>query len=127
MGDPAVVRPRLAGLLGAAAVIGRDHWWDSPHSALLALRSRAEVRTARGAPGGAVRAAPRLGAGRARPGDAGRVAARPERRRPGRVVGWWPDSGHLVRVEPEPAVLTLGAEAVALVLAGAGAPVRSAA
>ena len=35
---------------------------------------------------------------------------------PGRVVGWWPDSGHLVRVDPEPAVLTLGAEAVALVL-----------
>ena len=46
---------------------------------------------------------------------------------PGRVVGWWPDSGHLVRVDPEPAVLTLGAEAVALVLAGARAPVRSAA
>ena len=46
---------------------------------------------------------------------------------PGRVVGWWPDSGRLVRVEPEPAVLTLGAEAVGLVLAGSGAPVRSAA
>ena len=25
-------------------VIGRDHWWDSPHSALLALRGRADVR-----------------------------------------------------------------------------------
>ena len=25
--------------------IGRDHWWDSPHSSLLALRSRAEVRS----------------------------------------------------------------------------------
>ena len=38
---------------------------------------------------------------------------------PGRVVGWWPDSGHLVRVEPEPALLTLGARAVAAVLADA--------
>jgi hypothetical protein len=31
--------------LGPGPVIGRDRWWDSPHSALLALRSRAEVRT----------------------------------------------------------------------------------
>ena len=46
---------------------------------------------------------------------------------PGRVVGWWPDSGHLVRVEPEPAVLTLGAEAVELALGGAGTSLRSAA
>jgi hypothetical protein len=33
------------------------------------------------------------------------------------VVGWWPDSGHLVRVEAEPAVLTLAADAVRKVLA----------
>ena len=46
---------------------------------------------------------------------------------PGRVVGWWPDSGHLVRVEPEPAVLTLGTEAVELALGGAGTSLRSAA
>ena len=26
-------------------VIGRDRWWDSPHSSLLAIRSRAEVRS----------------------------------------------------------------------------------
>ncbi len=45
---------------------------------------------------------------------------------PGRVVGWWPDSGHLVRVEPEPAAVTLGAEAVELALGG-GAPLRTAA
>jgi len=38
---------------------------------------------------------------------------------PARVVGWWPDSGHLVRLEPEPAVLTWGAEAVAAVLTDA--------
>jgi len=33
--------------LGTHLVIGRDHWWDSPQSALLALRGRAEVRTDR--------------------------------------------------------------------------------
>jgi len=42
---------------------------------------------------------------------------------PARVVGWWPDSGHLARVEAEPAVLTLAAEAVTRVLAhGARVP-----
>ena len=34
--------------LGPDPVIGRDRWWDSPHSALLALRSRAEVRAGAG-------------------------------------------------------------------------------
>ena len=29
----------------APPAVGRDHWWDSPHSALLALRGRADVRT----------------------------------------------------------------------------------
>ena len=46
---------------------------------------------------------------------------------PGRVVGWWPDSGRLVRVEPEPAALTLGAEAVELALGAAGTTLRPAA
>ena len=46
---------------------------------------------------------------------------------PGRVVGWWPDSGHLVLVEPEPSVLSLGTEAVELALGGAGTSLRSAA
>ena len=45
---------------------------------------------------------------------------------PGRVIGWWPESGHLVRLEPEPAVLPLAAEAVAQVLT-AGGPLRAAA
>ena len=107
--------------------IGRDHWWDSPHSALLALRGRADVRTDRAHL--VVLSGPRRGSVRAElslvtlveslrlRGDGG----------PGRVVGWWPDSGHLVRVEPEPAALTLGAEAVELALGGAGASLRSAA
>jgi len=45
---------------------------------------------------------------------------------PARVVGWWPDSGHIVCVEPHPSVLTLAADSVALVLAG-GPPARVAA
>ena len=108
-------------------VVGRDHWWDSPHSALLALRGRADVRSANahlvvlsGPRRGSVRAELALvtlvEALRVRGGDV-----------PGRVVGWWPDSGHLARVEPEPAVLTRGTEAVELALGGAGTSLRSAA
>jgi hypothetical protein len=37
---------------------------------------------------------------------------------PSRVVGWWPDSGHVVCLEPHPSVLTLAADSVAFVLAG---------
>ncbi len=108
-------------------VLGRDRWWDSPHSALLALRGRADVRTARSDL--VVLTGPRRSSVRAELALVTLVESLRARGGgvPGRVVGWWPDSGHLVRVDPEPAVLTLGAEAVALVLAGAGAPVRSAA
>ena len=113
--------------IGAAVVIGRDRWWDSPHSALLALRSRAEVRAGCGSLVVLTGPAAGLGAGRALPRHAGRVVAQHRRRRPGRVVGWWPDSGHWVRLEPEPAVLALATEAVAQVLAGSGAALRSAA
>ncbi len=110
-----------------APVIGRDRWWDSPHSALLALRGRADVRTERSHL--VVLSGPRRGSVRAELALVTLVESLRARNGavPGRVVGWWPDSGHLVRVDPEPAVLTLGAEAVSLVLAGAGAPVRSAA
>jgi hypothetical protein len=108
-------------------VIGRDHWWDSPHSALLALRGRADVRTASahlvvlsGPRRDSVRAELALvtlvESLRVRGGDA-----------PGRVVGWWPESGHLARVEPEPSVLALGTEAVELALGGAATSLRSAA
>jgi hypothetical protein len=94
---------------------------------LLALRGRADVRTASahlvvlsGPRRDSVRAELALvtlvESLRARGGDA-----------PGRVVGWWPDSGHLVRVEPEPSVLALGTEAVELALGGAATSLRSAA
>ena len=113
--------------LGPAPAIGRDRWWDSPHSALLALRGRAEVRTDRA--NLVVLSGPRRDSVRAELALVTLVDSLRGRGggTPGRVVGWWPDSGHLVRVEPEPAVLTLGAEAVALVLSDAGAGVRPAA
>jgi hypothetical protein len=113
--------------LGAGVVIGRDRWWDSPHSALLAVRSRAEVRSGFGSL--VVLTGPRRASIRAELSlvtlvESLRNAAGA---RPGRVVGWWPDSGHWVRLEPEPAVLTLATEAVAQVLAGSGAALRPAA
>jgi hypothetical protein len=110
-----------------APVIGRDHWWDSPHSALLALRGRADVRTARAHL--VVLSGPRRGSVRAELALVTLVESL--RRRggegPERVVGWWPDSGHHVRVEPEPAALILAAEAVELALGGTGTSLRSAA
>jgi len=113
--------------LGPPPTIGRDRWWDSPHSALLALRGRAEVRTDRASL--VVLSGPRRDSVRAELALV--TLVEPLRTRggnvPGRVVGWWPDSGHLVRVEPEPAVLSLGAEAVALVLSDSGVAVRPAA
>jgi hypothetical protein len=108
-------------------VVGRDHWWDSPHSALLALRGRADVRSANAHL--VVLSGPRRGSVRAELALVTLVEALRLRGDdvPGRVVGWWPDSGHLVRVEPEPAVLALGTEAVELALGGAGTSLRSAA
>jgi hypothetical protein len=111
----------------APPAIGRDHWWDSPHSALLALRGRADVRTPHAHL--VVLSGPRRDSVRAELALVSLVEALRVRGDdvPGRVVGWWPDSGHLVRVDPEPAVLTLGAEAVELALGRAGTSLRSAA
>ena len=111
----------------SAPAIGRDHWWDSPHSALLALRGRADVRAAHSHL--VVLSGSRRDSVRAELALVTLVEALRRRgdQEAGRVVGWWPDSGHLVRVEPEPAVLTLGAGAVELALGGARPPLRSAA
>jgi hypothetical protein len=114
--------------LGVPLAVGRDHWWDSPHSALLALRGRAEVRTR--VAHLVVLSGPRRGSVRAELAlvalvEALRGGADAEPT-PGRVVGWWPDSGHIVSLEPHPSVLALAADAVALVLAG-GPPARVAA
>jgi hypothetical protein len=113
--------------IGAGVVIGRDRWWDSPHSALLALRSRAEVRAGCGSL--VVLTGPRRASVRAELSLVTLVESlrNTDGDRPGRVVGWWPDSGHWVRLEPEPAVLALATEAVAQVLAGSGAALHSAA
>ncbi len=113
--------------LGSPPAIGRDRWWDSPHSALLALRGRAEVRTDRA--NLVVLSGPRRDSVRAELALVTLVESLRARGGavPGRVIGWWPDSGRHVGVEPEPAMLTLGAEAVALVLSHAGVTVRPAA
>jgi len=114
-------------LFPSPPVVGRDHWWDSPHSALLALRGRADVRSANAHL--VVLSGPRRGSVRAELALVTLVEALRLRGDdvPGRVVGWWPDSGHLVRVEPESSVLSLGTEAVELALGGAGTSLRSAA
>ena len=113
--------------LGRHPVIGRDRWWDSPRSALLSLRGRADVRTE-----GShlvVLSGPRRASLRAELALVLLVEALRGRGPgpPGRVVGWWPESGHLVRVEAEPAVLTLAAGAVKQVLTSRSTDVRPAA
>ncbi len=90
--------------LGTRPIIGRDRWWDSPHSALLALRSRAEVRA--GHSHLVLLSGPRRDSVRAELALVTLVESlrAPTAGPPGRVVGWWPDSGHTVRIEPEPRV-----------------------
>jgi hypothetical protein len=110
-------------------VIGRDHWWESPHSSLLAIRGRAEVRADIGPDsrrrsthlvvlGGPRRAGIRselavvalVEALRAGPAAA-----------PGRVVGWWPDSGHLVRLDIDRRALDSGLAAIGRTLTASAA------
>lgn len=106
--------------------IGRDHWWDSPHSSFLALRSRAEVRcVARDQSGSplsvhlVVLGGPRRATIRSELSVAAVVEVLCSRRSlpPGRMVGWWPDSGHHVTVEIDQLALDDGITAVARTLA----------
>jgi hypothetical protein len=110
--------------------IGRDHWWDSPHSSLLALRSRAEVRSvARDAAGSpfsvhlVVLGGPRRSTVRSELSVAAmvEVLCSPRSLPPGRMVGWWPDSGHLVTVEIDRVALDEGVAAVGRTLTSAAA------
>jgi hypothetical protein len=109
--------------------IGRDHWWDSPHSSLLALRSRAEVRSIARDPAGSplsvhlvVVGGPRRSTIRSELSVAAmvQVLCSPRSLPPGRMVGWWPDSGHLVTLEIDQRVLDEGVAAVARTLAHTG-------
>jgi hypothetical protein len=96
--------------------IGRDRWWTSPHSAMLALRSRVEVRCASAnlvVLTGARRDSVRHELSLVTMVEALRT---PAGERPAPVVGWWPESGHMVRVESEPATLDLGLAALGTVL-----------
>ncbi len=110
-------------------IIGRDHWWDSPHSSLLAIRSRAEVRaTSTDAHGQTVSVHLVVLGGRRRVSVRAElsVLALIEALRikdpltPGRVVGWWPDSGHLVSVGVDQSTLDAGVAAVARTLGTEG-------
>jgi hypothetical protein len=106
--------------------IGRDHWWDSPHSSLLALRSRAEVRavtvTNTDVPVG-VHLVVLSGNRRDTVRSELAVVALVEGLRadrdttPGRIVGWWPDSGHRISLEVTSAVVDNGLAAVGHALA----------
>jgi hypothetical protein len=106
-------------------IIGRDRWWDSPHSSLLALRSRAEVRAAVGGPSGdpfsvhlVMLGGPRRASIRSELNVVALVEAlrAPATLPPGRIVGWWPDSGHVVKVEVDRLALEDGMAAVARTL-----------
>jgi hypothetical protein len=108
--------------------VGRDRWWDSPHSSLLAIRSRAEVRTIGRNPSGdpfsvhlVVLTGPRRVSVRAELSVVALVETlrAPSSLPPGRIVGWWPDSGHLVKVEVDQLALADGVSAIARTLAGA--------
>jgi hypothetical protein len=109
--------------------IGRDHWWDSPHSSLLALRGRAEVRSIARDPAGSplsvhlvVVGGPRRATIRSELSVAAmvEVLCSPRSLPPGRMVGWWPDSGHLVTLEVDQRALDDGVAAVARTLAHTG-------
>jgi hypothetical protein len=110
--------------------IGRDRWWDSPHSSLLAIRSRAEVRAVALDPGGdpysvhlVVLGGPRRASVRSELSVVAMVEAllAPASLPPGRIVGWWPDSGHLIAVEVDQAAVRAGVAAVTGALARVGA------
>jgi len=114
-------------------IIGRDRWWDSPHSSLLALRSRAEVRSVGRSPRGdpfsvhlVMLGGPRRASIRSELSVVALVEAlrAPGTLPPGRIVGWWPDSGHVVKVEVDRLALEDGVAAVARTLTcGEAAPV----
>jgi hypothetical protein len=106
---------------GAPPVVGRDHWWESPHSSLLAIRSRADVRSESvDGHGNPVSVHLVLLGGTRRPSVRQElsVVALVEAMRagpavpPGRIVGWWPDSGHIVSVDVDATALDLGLGAV---------------
>jgi len=118
------------GAFATPPTIGRDHWWDSPQSSLLALRSRAEVRsTATGAGGKpvSVHLVVLNGPRRATIQSELSVVALVEALRtsdpllPGRIVGWWPDSGRFVTLDVVQATLSAGVATVARTLTSIGA------
>lgn len=105
------------GAFGELPAIGQDHWWDSRRSPNLAIRSRAEVRavsTDRAGNPVSVHLVILGGGRRASVATELGVVALVETLcarsslPPGRVVGWWPDSGHLMTVEVDRSVVEAG-------------------
>ncbi len=112
-------------------LIGRDRWWNSPHSSLLAIRSRAEVRSVtRDHDGNAYSTHLVVLGGRRRANVRSElsVVAMAEVLQaqhslpPARIVGWWPDSGHHTKVDIDEAVLEEGVAAVARTLSRGETP-----
>lgn len=106
---------------GERPTIGRDHWWDSRRSPNLAIRSRAEVRAVSADRAGnplSVHLVILGGARRASVTSELSVVALVETLcargslPPGRVVGWWPDSGHMVAVKVDRTAVEAGVAAV---------------
>jgi hypothetical protein len=108
--------------------IGRDHWCDSRGPSTLAIRSRAEVRAV-----SADRAGNPLSVHLVILGGTRRTSVSselsvvalvetlcaPASLPPGRVVGWWPESGHLIAIEVDRAVVEAGVAAVAATISRA--------
>jgi hypothetical protein len=112
-------------------LIGRDRWWNSPHSSLLAIRSRVEVRSVtRDHNGNAYSTNLVVLGGRRRATvrselsvvAMAEVLQAQQSLPPARIVGWWPDSGRHIKVDIDTAVLEEGAAALARTLARGETP-----
>jgi hypothetical protein len=111
-------------------MIGRDRWWNSPHSSLLAIRSRAEVRSVTHDKMGdpfsvhlVVLGGKRRITIRSELSVVAMVEAllAPRSIPPGRIVGWWPDSGHQIKVDIDQEVMAEGVATITRTLARAEA------
>ena len=102
LGDPPVVRPRLGRVRPTAGHRSRPLVGQPPFRAARPARPGRRAHR-RGAPRRAERAARATPCGRSwRSWPSSRRCGPGRPVPPGRVVGWWPESGHLVRLEPEP-------------------------
>jgi hypothetical protein len=103
--------------LETAQVGGRDRWWDCPNFVRIALRGRAEVRTAVGERnpvffsmlGGRPTATSAVELALVALVE---IAARPAGSPPARVIGWWPSCGRAMVVPVDRAAMDQCSDAV---------------